>query len=118
VGRTRIGDVERDQTVAALAEHYVAGRLDLTEFEERTAAALRARTRADLETTLLDLPVAASSTAQPARRRRRKLRLAIAAACVSLAVGVAITGGDSAAPQPAVPVCPPAAVAGPEAVEC
>ena len=114
-----MGDAERDQAIAALTEHYVAGRLDLLEFEERTAAALAARTRDDLETTLLDLPVAASSIAGSARRRRRlKLRLAVAAACVSLAVGVAVTGGDSGPPQLAVPVCPPAAVAGPEPIEC
>ena len=117
-GRTRVGDVERDQAVAALAEHYVAGRLDLPEFEERTAAALAAKTRSDLETTFLDLPAAAPSTARPARRRRRKLRLAIAAACVSLAVGVAYHRVRQRRPEAGIPVCPPEAVAGPEENVC
>ena len=119
-GRTRIGDAERDETVAALAEHYVAGRLDLPEFEERTAAALAAKTRTDLNTTLVDLPTAAASITQPRPpRRRRRLRLAIAAAAVSLAVGGTLTGVDSGSRTPeAVPVCPPEAALGPEEIVC
>ena len=118
-GRIRVGDVERDQAVAALAEHYVAGRLDLPEFEERTAATLAAKTRFDLETMFLDLPATAPPIARPGRRRRRKLRLAIAAACMSVTVGVGITGFQGgASSEEAFPVCPPEAVAGPEEYVC
>lgn len=60
----RIGDVERERAVARLGEHVGAGRLDLGEFDERSARAYGARTRADLDAVFADLPAAA-----PAPRR-------------------------------------------------
>ncbi len=41
---------------AELGEHFQAGRLDQAEFDERVSAALRARTRRDLNGLLADLP--------------------------------------------------------------
>ncbi|GAA3148916.1 hypothetical protein JOF29_001111 [Kribbella aluminosa] len=41
--RVRIGDAERDQAVAMLSEHFVAGRLTQAEFEERSEQATKAR---------------------------------------------------------------------------
>lgn len=52
----RVSDVERERVVAALAEHHAAGRLSLTELEERAGAAYRAVTGADLHRLLADLP--------------------------------------------------------------
>ena len=52
----RVGDAERDDTVSRLAEHFAAGRLNRSEFDERTAQALGARTRGDLDGILVDLP--------------------------------------------------------------
>jgi hypothetical protein len=52
----RVGDAERDAAVAALREHFAAGRLDADEFEERVSAALTARTRTDLRRLFTDLP--------------------------------------------------------------
>ncbi|WP_092607441.1 DUF1707 SHOCT-like domain-containing protein [Raineyella antarctica] len=52
----RIGDAERQAAVDALKEHYVAGRLNDAEFNERLDAAMEARTRADLGPLFSDLP--------------------------------------------------------------
>lgn len=52
----RIGDVERDGAIAALARHFADGRLSQDEHEERTARALKARTGADLRVLFADLP--------------------------------------------------------------
>jgi uncharacterized protein DUF1707/2TM domain-containing protein len=52
----RAGDVDRERTVAALREHAGAGRLEVDELAERTEAALRARTLAELDALLGDLP--------------------------------------------------------------
>lgn len=53
----RVGDSERDETATQLSEHFAAGRLDHSEFAERTERALSARTRGDLDILLNDLPV-------------------------------------------------------------
>lgn len=60
----RIGDAEREAAVAALGEHYAAGRLSKDEFDERSSAALTAPTLAALAPLFLDLPAphAAGST--------------------------------------------------------
>ncbi len=47
--QSRIGDVERDEAIGQLSDHFVAGRLDPAEFEERTAVALRAKTESELD---------------------------------------------------------------------
>jgi hypothetical protein len=52
----RIGDAERQAAVDALKEHYVAGRLNDVEFNERLDAAMEARTSADLRPLFSDLP--------------------------------------------------------------
>jgi Flp pilus assembly protein TadB len=50
------GDGDREQAAASLREHFVGGRLTLDELAERTEAALRARSRADLRRSLAGLP--------------------------------------------------------------
>jgi Domain of unknown function (DUF1707) len=52
----RIGTRERDTTIAILADHFVAGRLELEEYDQRLGAALQARTRGDLRQLFRDLP--------------------------------------------------------------
>lgn len=52
----RIGDQERDAAVTALGEHYVAGRLTKDEYDERSAAAWKARTNVELAPLFHDLP--------------------------------------------------------------
>jgi hypothetical protein len=52
----RIGDAERDQAVAVLSDHFVAGRLTQEEFEERSEQATRSRYTDDLVPLFADLP--------------------------------------------------------------
>jgi len=55
-GDMRASDVERRRVVATLQAACVEGRLNLDEYGQRVEAALAARTRAQLETLLVDLP--------------------------------------------------------------
>jgi hypothetical protein len=52
----RIGDTERAEALNQLGEHFSHGRLNLSEFEERSAQATAATTRAELELLFTDLP--------------------------------------------------------------
>jgi hypothetical protein len=77
-GAIRIGDAERDQAVAMLSEHFVAGRLTQDEFEERSEYATRARYADDLAPLFDDLPdpserhvVQGPWSPQPVRPQRR-----------------------------------------------
>jgi hypothetical protein len=66
----RVSDADREQAVAALREHLLAGRLTLAEFSERVEAALTARVGGELARVLEDLPAvvpAAGSRRKPAR---------------------------------------------------
>ena len=66
----RVSDADRDRTVALLREHTVAGRLTLEEFTDRMSAAYHARTNAELDELVLDLP----STLASVDNRRRPTR--------------------------------------------
>jgi DUF1707 SHOCT-like domain len=52
----RVGNAEREAAIAALNQHWQAGRLDPSEHERRTTAAYAAVTRGDLDALLADLP--------------------------------------------------------------
>jgi hypothetical protein len=52
----RLGTWERDAVAAILADHFVAGRLDCAEYQQRLDAALLARTRGHLRPLFRDLP--------------------------------------------------------------
>jgi hypothetical protein len=52
----RASDADRDRTVAALAEHLLAGRLTLEEYSDRVDTALRARVNGELARLQDDLP--------------------------------------------------------------
>jgi hypothetical protein len=52
----RVGDAERESTVAELREHFANGRLTQEEFNERVDQTFAAKTRGDLKTVLRDLP--------------------------------------------------------------
>jgi hypothetical protein len=69
----RIGDAERARAATRLSDHYAAGRLDRTELDVRTEAALTARTAAELEPLFRDLPGGdGRPTPAPARQLRRR----------------------------------------------
>lgn len=55
-GNVRIGTSEREDAVRALAEHMTAGRLDVSEYDQRCALAAAAKTRAELAAIFDDLP--------------------------------------------------------------
>jgi uncharacterized protein DUF1707 len=52
----RVSDADREQAVASLRQHLLAGRLTLDEFSERVGAALQARVGAELARAQEDLP--------------------------------------------------------------
>lgn len=62
----RVGDAERQQAVAALGEHYAAGRLDQDEYDTRVQRAYASRTRVDLQGLFGDLPEPAPFRPLPA----------------------------------------------------
>jgi len=65
-GGIRAGDADRDSVVRLLQRHYQAGRLTVTELEERTQQAFAARTLGDLAPVMADLPEEAAPPARPA----------------------------------------------------
>jgi hypothetical protein len=52
----RVGDADREAIAAQLREHYADGRLTLEELNERLDQTFAARTRADLNVVMRDLP--------------------------------------------------------------
>ncbi len=68
----RASDADRDAVVAALSEHFQAGRRTTEELEERTGQALAARTLGQLDELTADLPAPrpAAPPAPVAPRRR------------------------------------------------
>ena len=65
----RASDAEREHTANALRTHAATGRLDPDELEDRLERAFAARTRADLEPLVADLPP------QPPKPRRELPRI-------------------------------------------
>lgn len=53
---TRIGNRERESALAALQEHLTAGRIELDEFDQRSAVVAAARTQGELAPVFADLP--------------------------------------------------------------
>ena len=66
----RASDAERERVVEALRRHATAGRLSVSELEERSASAYGARTLAELAPLLADLP----EPSPPGRRPRSLAR--------------------------------------------
>lgn len=70
----RVSDAERTAVLDELREHFGAGRLDLSEFEERTNAVVIARFRGELTPLLADLPELHPTPAGPPVRDRNRPR--------------------------------------------
>ena len=64
----RAGDDDREAFAAILREQHLAGRLDGDEFQERLDACMAAKTYADLDRLVTDLPGGEPSRARPAAR--------------------------------------------------
>jgi hypothetical protein len=58
-GHIRVSDADRERAVAELSEAFQIGRITVSEFDERSGQALRARTGKELTALLADLPTAA-----------------------------------------------------------
>lgn len=71
----RIGDVERDEVVSSLGDHFAAGRLTKDEYDERVDQALTARFSHDIEPLLADLPKPAPVAPAVAVRESSRPRL-------------------------------------------
>ncbi|HWG00725.1 MAG TPA: DUF1707 domain-containing protein [Trebonia sp.] len=59
----RVGHAEREAVATELREHYAVGRLTLDELNERLDKAFAAKTRADLNALMTDLPSASGTAA-------------------------------------------------------
>ena len=71
----RASDTDRDRAVAQLRQHLADGRLTMEEFTERVDEAYAARTTADLEVALRELPhVRVSEPRTPEQRERAATR--------------------------------------------
>ena len=66
MNRMRISDTERDQVAEILREAAGEGRLDLDELDERLSAVYAAKTYADLQPIVADLPAGATGFGGPA----------------------------------------------------
>lgn len=73
----RVGDIERLAAAERLAAHTAAGRLTLAEHDQRVTAAWAARTHADLDALLGDLPTAVAPTPWSSLRATAATTLAV-----------------------------------------
>jgi Domain of unknown function (DUF1707) len=69
----RASDEDREQLIAELNEHAVAGRISTEELEDRLQAAYGARTTGELDALRRDLPVTSRQVAISHARRRAEL---------------------------------------------
>jgi hypothetical protein len=80
----RASDDEREQTVALLREHCQRGRLSLDELADRVGIAFAARTRAELDALLGDLPAKPPQAAMGALPRHVRTFLLVNALLVAI----------------------------------
>jgi hypothetical protein len=78
----RASDAERRDCSEALSAHFVEGRLDQAEFDERIGAAMAAKTRGELAALLADLPRSPRPPETPGPRRWSRLPLLVVASIV------------------------------------
>src|SRR6516225_9879435 len=90
-GQMRAADADRDRAVGLLNTAYTEGRLSKDEYDARLESALSARTYADLDQVVTDLPAAAAAVATPAARTTAVTPVAKTngLAIASLACGIA-----------------------------
>ena len=94
-GDIRIGTQEREDALAALAEHHAAGRLDAIEYEDRRGRATDAVTRRELTALFDDLPeprprLVPAHVVRRAARRHSPAQRRVSRTLVSLSPFIAI----------------------------
>ena len=67
-GQMRAADADRDRAVSFLSTAYTEGRLSKDEYDTRLESALSARTYADLDQIVTDLPAARADVVPPASK--------------------------------------------------
>jgi fatty acid desaturase len=87
-------DADRARVATQLREHYESGRLTLEEFQERLDETHRARTEAQLERVLRQLPSPKLPTVNPRDRRWRSLALQYALVNVIAVLIWVFSGGN------------------------
>ena len=87
-------DADRARVATQLREHYESGRLTLEEFQERLDETHRARTEAQLERVLRQLPSPRLPTVNPRDRRWRSLALQYALVNVIAVLIWVFSGGN------------------------
>jgi Flp pilus assembly protein TadB len=92
----KASDADRDRALAALSEHFQAGRLTSAELEERTGRALSARTLGELAELMSDLPAPRPAPAASPARRRPAAPPAVALVLAAVGAAVLIAGLDYA----------------------
>jgi len=95
VPQMKASDADRDEVVAALSEHFQAGRLTTEELEDRTGRALSARTLGELDALMTDLPAGrqAKPACEASSQRRGHAELAVIAPVLALVAVVALVVG-------------------------
>lgn len=88
----RVGDAEREAVAGLLREHHVAGRLASDEFQDRLDLCMTAKTHADLDRLIDDLPAPAAVAREP-RPRWRPWPLALVPLVI---VAIVVSGGRAA----------------------
>jgi hypothetical protein len=84
IRNVRASDRDREAVVALLNEHTGAGRLSVSEFEERVSSAYAARTLAELDVLLTDLPAAQTVPVRLWHRGHTSAWLATAVICLAI----------------------------------
>jgi hypothetical protein len=90
-GKMRAADADRDRVVGFLNTAYTEGRLSKDEYDARLDSALSARTYADLDQVVTDLPAGPATVVAPAAKTRAVAPVAKTngLAIASLACGLA-----------------------------
>lgn len=115
----RIADLDREACVEQLQQHFVAGRLDRAELEERVGQALVALRRGQLDALVADceaLPVPVPVA--PARTPRRRLRAVVAGVVSAVALGGVVVLNAPGVPAPAPPARVSTGVPAPATDDC
>ncbi|RDI54521.1 uncharacterized protein DUF1707 [Nocardia mexicana] len=93
IPEARTGTDERERALRDLSQHLASGRLTLTEFEERSARAHAATTKAQLAELFTDLPGAEAPEPAPiAPNPLLRLAVLATASVVFAAAAVLVTG--------------------------
>jgi hypothetical protein len=88
----RAADSDREAVADILREQHVAGRLDGAEFEERLDCCMAAKTYADLDQLVSDLPEDSGET-RPMSRQWRRRPWPFALLPLALIAAIALSGG-------------------------